>query len=387
MTSGLIGPKYRTKSSKLLDLIRQTHEQLAKISLSNKCDRINSTEITNTSSLLNTSELLNQNIFDEMSTNSLDYKVELKDNKTLNHLIDFLKFDVLSNLEEHESLKQEIIDLSFIASTRSSSVKAIVDNVLIEWKLVIDKTHSKIIKLERFKGSLNNLDSKLNKVREQIFGWETYLNQECFVNLDLVSFDQIIGKKAELENLLESLKKRDNENQSLFKLCLNANRHNGNRQNQMLISNIKERWINLKTVTKEKLYLIQNLWILLCDLNDQIEKFYMVLEKTESFYQSTLQVGNNPNIMFKLIQELYLTIQDDFKLVKYLNESFVNFSKLANYFSCFELLNKMKEKFMSINGEWDNLHNEIAIKIKNVSIFTENILKPFQQSTNLNSLI
>lgn len=358
-----------TKSSKLLDLIRHTHEQLAKISLSNKCDRINSTEITNTSSLLNTSELLNQNIFDELSTNSLDYKVELKDNKTLNHLIDFLKFDVLSNLEEHESLKQEIIDLSIKASTRSNSIKAIVDNVLVEWKLVIDKTHTKIIKLERFKGSLNNLDSKLNKVREQIFGWETYLNQECFGNLDLVSFDQIIGKKAELENLLESLKKRDNENQSLFKLCLNANRHNGNRQNQLLITNIKDRWTSLKTVTKEKLYLIQNLWIMLCDLNDQIEKFYMVLEKTETFYQSTLQVGNNPNYMFKLIQELYLTIQDDFKLIKYLNESFVNFSKLANYFSCFELLNKMKQKFMAINGEWDNLHNEIAVKIKNVNNF------------------
>lgn len=131
--------------------------------------------------------------------------------------------------------------------------------------------------------------------------------------------------------------------------------------------NIKERWNNLKLVAKEKGYLVQNLWILLSDLNDQMQNFFMVLEKTDTFYRSVVDVrnNNNPRIVFKLIQELYLTIQDDCKLIKYLNESFVNFSKIASYFSALELLNKMKEKFMALNNEWDNLHNEIAIKIKN----------------------
>lgn len=191
--------------------------------------------------------------------------------------------------------------------------------------------------------------------------------------IDILNFEfnSFKGKKNDLESLLETLKKKDTEIQHLFKVCLNANRSNlsGNKQNQQLIVNLKERWSSLKTITKDKLFLIQNLWMLLTDLNDQMENFYMVLEKTENFYRNTVNVGNNPRIVFKLIQELYFTIQDDFKLIKYLNESFVNFSKLANYFSFFELLEKLKQKFMSLNNEWDSLHNEIAVQIKNVSNF------------------
>lgn len=90
-------------------------------------------------------------------------------------------------------LKDEIVELNSRLSMKSCSIKSIVDNVLIEWKLVNDKTNMKIIKLEKFKSSLNHLDCKLNKVREQIFGWEVYLNQECFANLDLVNYETILG--------------------------------------------------------------------------------------------------------------------------------------------------------------------------------------------------
>lgn len=180
------------KSTKLLSLIRSTHEQLAKISLSNKCDRINSTEINNQSCSFNTSDILNG--LDDMSTNSLEYRIELKDNKSLSQLVDYLKFEVLTNLNENEGLKQEIVDLSYKSSMKSSSIRAIVNNVLDEWKLVNQKANSKIAKLEKFMKSLNDLDGRLNKVREQIFNWETYLNQECFADMDLVDFQTIISK-------------------------------------------------------------------------------------------------------------------------------------------------------------------------------------------------
>ena len=358
------------KSTKLLDIIRRTHEQLAKVSMTSKgSDRVNSTEIINNSCSFSSEAA--HDMFNDASTNSLDNRIELKDNKTLNQLIDMLKFEVLSSLNEHEALKQEIVDLSYKSAVKSSAIKAIVENVLIEWEIVNDKTRMKMLKLERFKKHLNELDLKLNKAREQIFGWEVYLNEECFAHLDLVNFQMILAKKNELENLLELLKKKEPDMYGLFKSCLNANRHNGNRQNQMLIGNVKERWQTLRQLAKEKLFLIQNLWLLLCDLNDQIENFYLVLEKTDTFYRNTLLTANhnnNPMAVLKLIQELYLTIQDDFKLIKYLNESYVNFAKVANYFSFFELLNKLKEKFLAINTQWDSLHNEIAVKIKIVSL-------------------
>jgi len=356
------------KSTKLLDLIRATHEQLAKISLANngRCDRINSTEINNQSYSFNTSEILNG--FEELSSNNLEYRIELKENKSLCQLIDFLKFEVLGSLLENETVKQELIELSSQSTIKSCSIRTVVDNVLEEWRQVMDKTNHKICKLERFKKTLTDLDTKLNKVREEIFNWEAYLNQEWFDAVDLVNFQTIMSKRAELEGLLKTMEKKETDTQHLFKVCLNANRHNlnGSRQNQQLILNLKERWCSLKAITKDKLMHIQSLWMLLTDLNDQMENFYLVLEKTETFYRHTCHAGNNPRVVFKLIQELYFTIQDDFKLIKYLNESFVNFSKLAGYFALYELLNKLKEKFMSLSNAWDNLHNEIAVEIKNV---------------------
>lgn len=170
-------------------------------------------------------------------------------------------------------------------------------------------------------------------------------------------------------------------------MCLQANKNNlnGNKHNQIIILNIKERWNNLKLIIKDKIFKIQNVWLLLCDLTDQIENFNLIINKTETFYRNTIlltesqaaasinlsssiQQSLSANIIFKLIEELYDTIKDDYKLIKYLNESYVNFAKSVNNFELFEHLEKFKQKLLSINSRWDSLHNEIAIKIKLVII-------------------
>ena len=172
-----------------------------------------------------------------------------------------------------------------------------------------------------------------------------------------------------MQSISDQWTKKDSDAQSLFRLCLNVNKNslNENRQNQAIVLNLKHRWQNIRLLIKEKIFLIQNIWIQLNDLNDQMENFYLVIVKTDQFYRNTLiTTNNNPKMFLKLIQELYFTIQEDFKLVKYLNDSYNNFSKLASYFSLIKLLNSFKEKFYRINSEWDQLHNEIAVKIKMV---------------------
>jgi hypothetical protein len=54
-------------------------------------------------------------------------------------------------------------------------------------------------------------------------------------------------------------------------------------------------------------------------------------------------------------------------LLKYLNESYINIVKITPQFRLFRLNEKFKGTVMYINSKWDDLHNEIAIKIKNVS--------------------
>ena len=55
-----------------------------------------------------------------------------------------------------------------------------------------------------------------------------------------------------------------------------------------------------------------NLWISLYDLYDQIENFYLVLNKTVTFYRNTLlTVSESFGLTLRLVQELYETIKDD----------------------------------------------------------------------------
>jgi hypothetical protein len=72
-----------------------------------------------------------------------------------------------------------------------------------------------------------------------------------------------------------------------------------------------------------------------------------------------------------------MTIQDDYKLIKYLNESYVNFAKMINSFEMFKRLDKLKQNLLDINSRWDNLHSEIAIKIKLVRRVRYNSRKVF----------
>ena len=64
--------------------------------------------------------------------------------------------------------------------------------------------------------------------------------------------------------------------------------------------------------TKKKILLMLNLWISLYDLYDQIENFYLVLNKTVTFYRNTLlTVSESFGLTLRLVQELYETIKDD----------------------------------------------------------------------------
>ena len=333
-------------SRKVLDFVKETHHLLAGVSMSKS--RV----------------APKQSEDDEYSFGS---EFDLKSDKSLNQLIDWLKFDVGARLNEHEALVNEVTELGERLSIRSSAIRTVVENVKIEWGLLRDKFNLKIVKLEKFRSKLNELDLKLNSLREKIKTWETYLGEECFAGCEFVDFQQIISKKTELEEFMEALKKKEPEALALFKLCLSANRNNlnCNKQNRVLVDRMKERWNNLKNQAKEKILLMQNLWVSLCDLNDQIENFYLVLNKTDTFYRNTLlTVSESSGLTLRLVQELYETIKDDYKSIKYINESYVNFSRLASHFSVFHLLDKLKHRLLSVNSEWDRLHNEIAIKIK-----------------------
>ena len=298
------------------------------------------------------------------ATKSLANKVEFKNDRTLNQLIDMVKHGVIANLNNNEHLQEEIYK-----HNKSPSVKLIVDKICSEWRLVKEKAQFKLNKLEGFKVKLIEIDVKLGLLRDQIFSWETYLEHECFSNLDLTTYEQILSKKAELEELLNSLNKKESETQHLFKVCFNANikNLNGNKKNQVFVFSLRERWSNLKKMVKEKLCLIDNVWFMLSDLNDQIDNFYSVLNKTEQFYRNTLLASNiKTSMALKMIAQLYQTIKEDYKLIKFLNESYVNFSKLINNFELFKRLETLKKPILDLNARWDSLHNEIAIKIKMV---------------------
>jgi hypothetical protein len=355
-------------TQKMLDIIKHSYKLLADISMSTK-PKINKFRSKSSPQKANMKIEDKPNRMDDFSFDILgdssSHKIEFKNDKTLNQLIEIVKNDVLVNLNKNEYLKEEIYKLN-----KSSSAKLIVDKICSEWKLVKEKAQNKLTKLENFKIKLNELDVKLNLVRDQIFSWETYLNHECFSNLDLATYDQILDKKSELEELLQNLNKKDAETQYLFKVCLSANGKNlsGNKKNQIFIWNIRERWSNLKSIIKDKIYLLENVWIMLSDLNDQIENFYSVLNKTEQFYRNTVLTSNiKTRLALKIIAQLYQTIKEDYKLIKYLNQSYVNFSKLVNNFELFKRLETLKKPLIELNSRWDNLHNEISIKIKMVS--------------------
>lgn len=363
------------KSQLLLDLIKDSHKILANVCLK----RLNaeSKEFLNFSSM---------NFIDEPPTFQEQHLTnEFKVERTLNQWIDLLRIRIMARLNDHEPIKVEILNLysqilkasNFTSTKKHELVKSIVDKLLFEWNLINEKCIEKIKKLEQLKSKLNNLDLKLNKIREYIYKLEGYLNTEMFNdNLAITNYRSIVERKSKLESLLECLTSMDQDTENLFSVCLNANKayFSSNSQNETLVLSLKERWSNLKLMIKDRLFKLNNVWILVSDLNEQMENFYQILSKTETFYKNTVSTSSScSNTCFmRLISELYLVINQDYKLIKYLNESYISLVKLVNNFSSNNCLNEMKQKLLSINSRWDALHNEIAVRIKTVNI--KNIL-------------
>jgi hypothetical protein len=76
----------------------------------------------------------------------------------------------------------------------------------------------------------------------------------------------------------------------------------------------------------------------------------------------------------KFIESLYNTIRDDDKLLKYLNQSYMNVMMMAAKFVLFRNSENFKQKILFINSKWDALHNDICAKIKKVYILNSNKL-------------
>jgi hypothetical protein len=337
------------------------------------------------------------------STMSIDLlmtnKIELKNNKNLNQMIEMLKYGIMEKLHACEPMKNEILilcqrnhhqmeHLDRTDENKIKLIKEIVNQVLAEWNLINEQCRRKMNKLENFRLKVAELDLKLNHVRENLLKWEGYLDQEMLRGFDLTNYAQVLSKRSDLENLLEMIKRKDQETESLLKQCMYANRSyfNSNKHNQFLIVNLKTRWSNLKAVVKGKIFKLNHVWVYLCDLNDQMEKFYIILNRTEVFYQNVLlserknsnKASSSPsrkvdgssraNNVLRSIEDVYLTIKDDYKLIKYLNESYVNFAKFVGNLDACDCLETIKRKLLTINSRWDSLHNEIAIKINSVNL-------------------
>ncbi|RMZ97858.1 hypothetical protein BpHYR1_020011, partial [Brachionus plicatilis] len=338
------------KSQQLLDLIKQSHEQLSQFKINKREERIE-------------------------SEHSVD------------QMLNFIKLNVLQRLKQNELIKNDILDLysSYLnACTRDHAVdliKDIVDKLLFEWDSINERCLGKIKKFEAFKTKLTDVDRRLNKIREYLQSMESYVRYEMFAGFDLTDMRQIVAKKAELENLLSCLAKKDAGTESVLKQALNM--YEANVQQMSFVTNLKSRWHDLKIVIRDKILKLSNIWLF---LNDQIENFYLILNKTEDFYTNILLSANYLVIdeceiknfelskytgFFRLIEDLYATINEDNKLIKYLNESFINFSKYVHDFESTQCLEKIRHKLLEINSRWDALHNDIAIKIRLSCYFTQ----------------
>lgn len=303
----------------------------------------------------------------------LSNKFELKNTKNLGQMIDLVRFGIINKLNESEPVKNEILrlcqksqlSLSLDEEKKLNFVKEIVNKLLDEWNLINDKCVEKLRKLEGFKNKITALDQKLNQVRESLLKWESLAQRE--VRLDLNNYNQLVNSQREMELLLETIKREEIENEALFKICLHANKHyfKSNKHNRLLIMNLIGRWNKLKTIVSERAGKLNQLVVFLNDLNDQIEKFYTILNRTESFYQNMLSnKSHESKNVLKLVDELYQTIKEDYKLIKYLNESYVNFARLVGSLDfSYECLDYFRKKLLSLNSRWDSLHNQIAVKI------------------------
>jgi hypothetical protein len=351
----------------------------------------------------------------------LNNRIELKNNRQLNEMLDALKYGVMQRLREcGEPIKAEMLVLcernhefhfrtqeqeaehseqrwrkgsaemqdessaAAAAERKRRAVGELVGRVLHEWRLVNDACAKKLHKLEAFRARIGQLDTRLNEVRETVLASERLLllsndDDTTMTGFDIGNYAHVQARKRELEALVERMRAREPETDALFRHCLLANRlyFNANRHTRTLIVSVRQRWATVRAVARERIYKLSHVWTHLCDLSDQMEKFVGILSRTELFYQNVAAVSNkkpddnNGHNVLTAIEDIYLTIKDDYKLIKYLNESYVNFAKFVGNLdssSC-QRLEAIKMKLLAINSRWDCLHNEIAIKINLVQNF------------------
>jgi hypothetical protein len=277
--------------------------------------------------------------------------------------IQILKRDILTSFNENESLKNEILTLSKKSSIKSKFINEIISKIVAEWNLLNEQIHNKIAKYEALYQKLNNLELNLLNLRQEIVVLEIYLNRDCFLNVNLNSYKEILMKQSELSDLLNRLSRQDESVIGLLRYC------EANTRNQKVILALSDRWFNIKVLVKQKIVELQNIWLLICDLNEQIEKFSLIITKTENFYYNTLlTINETSNNIMKFVESLYNTIRDDDKLLKYLNQSYMNVMIMAAKFVLFRNSENFKQKILFINSKWDALHNDICAKIKKVYI-------------------
>lgn len=260
-------------------------------------------------------------------------------------------------------------------------MKSIIDKLLYEWNLVNAACISKVKKLEKLKSRLNELDQRLNAIRDKIHKFEVHLSVGIFSDgrnrgspVSISDFRSIAERKCKLESVLESMHAMDGEVEAILEASVHANRiyFGASRQNDAMIVGLRERWSALKRAIRDRLFKINNIWILVTDLDDQMNNFYQTLNKTEAFYRNicapAADTAVSDSSMIRQIGELYLIINQDYKLIKYLNESYICLVRLVcSLEPSNECLGEIKRKLLDINARWDALHNEIALRIKSVS--------------------
>jgi len=233
---------------------------------------------------------------------------------------------------------------------------------------------------------------RLTKIREHIQKIETYLS--CSGSGDgsgdyllTIDYEKITERKNKLESLLECLIGMDADAENIFNASLSANRAylGGCSRNESLVHGLRERWSGLKRAIKDRLFKLNNIWILVSDLTDQMENFDNVLGKTEHFYANirrSATSGMSSACFMRQIEELYLIINQDYKLIKYLNESYICLVKLVcSIDASSECLNVIKQRLLAINSRWDGLHNEIALRIKSLRGRNENSFATLSSSS------
>jgi hypothetical protein len=294
--------------------------------------------------------------------NFKQYKI-IENQKELLAIINKLKYEILESMFKNSYIKEEILDLIKKVNLKPTSIQNLVEKIIANWNTLIEKVKKQIVKYESLNKKISNLDLSLSKLEDKIKILETYLIRDFYKDLHLKTIDSkhIAKKQAELKSFLKTLHK---QNASVFSLLdyTKLNLCNGD-----MIKGLNDRWSDLKRLISDKQLELESLFLSVQDLNEQIEKCHVALNKTETVFLNSYNDNN-----LKFISNLYLILNDDYKLIKYLNESYMKAVKAFGE-TLFNEDNFFKEKIYAVDKRWDYLHNTIAIKIKTV-VFTDSSL-------------